>query len=334
MDPLSFAKKLIRIPSLSGHEAIVAEMLSDFLSKEGFSVHKILSEKGRPNIFAFLEKPEIVFCSHLDTVPPYMAFREDSNFLYGRGACDAKGGISAQLAAGLRLKAKGIKKIGFLYLVGEEVDHRGASDVSKKLSKRFSGMEAIVVGEPTENKLAIATKGIVKITLRSRGKAAHSAYPSLGYSAIHPLIETLSRIQQMTLDRDKVLGASTLNVGMIQGGVAANIFAPHAEAQILVRTVTKSQAVYEKIKRLCAPAVEMTLESTNDPIRLNTVKGFKTSVVSFNTDLPYLKKLSKKIFLFGPGSILNAHRPEEKILKKEILSAVEWYEKLVYSILK
>jgi len=306
------------------------EYLSKVLSKAGFRTRAIWTAKGRPNLLAYDKEPRILFCSHLDTVPPYVELREDKRYIYGRGACDTKGVMAAQIAAAIDLKAEGRSDIGFLYVVGEEVDHQGAIDVVKKYP--FKKAEAIIVGEPTENRLAVATKGIVKVILKSKGKAAHSAYPKLGKSAIHPLLEALVKVKDMKLPKHRVLGASTLNVGFIQGGVAANVFAAYAEAHVMVRTVTKSKPIYDKIKKICGSKVRVVLESMNDPVNLNSEKGFRKTIVSFNTDAPYLKKISKKLYLLGPGSILDAHRPDEKIAKKEIIQAVSIYKKLVTSI--
>lgn len=330
MDPIQLTKRLIRISSLTGQEAGMYEYLSRVLSKHGFRSRAIWTAKGRPNLLAYDREPKILFCSHLDTVPPYVGLREDKRYLYGRGACDTKGVIAAQIAAAIDLRAEGHRDIGFLYVVGEEVDHQGAIDVAKKYP--FKKAKAIIVGEPTENRLAVATKGIVKVILKSKGKAAHSAYPKLGKSAVHPLLDVLVKVKNMKLPKNRLMGASTLNVGYIQGGVAANVFAEYAEAHVMIRTVSKSKPIYEKIKKICGSKVRVVLESMNDPVQLNSEKGFRKTIVAFNTDAPYLKRIAQKLYLLGPGSILDAHRPDEKIAKKEILRAVSIYTKLVKSI--
>ncbi len=329
MTVFELSQKLINIQSLSGHEEPLFCFLSQLLTREGFAVKKIMTESHRPNLYAYMDKPRILFSSHMDTVPPYIPFHQDSKFLYGRGACDTKSIIAAQIVAGLRLKSQGVKDLGFLYVVGEEVDHQGARDCAEKIPQ----VEAIIMGEPTQNTLATGTKGIVKITLQAFGKAAHSAYPERGKSAIHALLETLFRIQNMPQEQSPFLGRSNLNIGVLKGGVAANVLAPEAQAQILVRTVGLSQRVYRQMKKLCLPHIKIQLESLNDPIRLDTMPGFKTSVVSFNTDLPYLKKKARKLFLLGPGSILDAHGPHEKISKKELLKSIGLYERLVKTLI-
>lgn len=328
LDPIALAKALVRISSLSGSEEKISIFLGKLLSKHGFKVKYFYSDSRRPNLFASIGKPGILFCSHLDTVPPFIAVREDSRYLYGRGACDAKGVIAAQIAAGLRLRSQGVA-VGFLYVVGEEVDHRGAIDVARKIPK----VEVIIVGEPTENHLAVATKGIIKVKLISKGRAAHSAYPSRGESAIDPLIRILSRIQKLRLPKTRGMGSTTLNIGIIRGGTAANIIADESSAEILVRTVTRSDSIFTQLKKQCEKGVKIELQSINDPVKLDNIEGFKTSVVSFNTDIPYLKHKAKKIFLLGPGSILDAHGLGEKIPKSEILKAVFLYERLAKSVI-
>lgn len=329
-DPISLTKALIRISSITGAEEKISRFLGKFLSKHGFKIKYIYSDSKRPNLFAYFShsEPKVLFCSHLDTVPPNIAIRHDSKYLYGRGACDAKGVIAAQIAAGLKLKSHGVA-VGFLYVVGEEVDHRGAIDVAGKIPR----VDAIIVGEPTENRLAVATKGMVKVKLFSKGRAAHSAYPSRGKSAIDPLVRTLSRIQKLKLPKTREMGSSTLNMGLIRGGTAANVIADEASAEILARTVTRSDSTFTQLKRQCEKGVSIELQGINDPIRLDKINGFKTSVVSFNTDIPYLRRKAKKVFLLGPGSILDAHGPDEKILKSEILEAVFLYEQLVKAII-
>src|SRR3989338_1882694 len=218
MNVFELSKQLIKIKSLSGHEEPMFQFLSKLLVREGFTVKKILSANHRPNLYAYLKRPRILFSSHMDTVPPYIPFHQDSKFLYGRGACDTKSIIAAQIVAGLKLKAQGVKDLGFLYVVGEEVDHRGAIDCASKIPK----VEALIMGEPTQNTLAVGTKGIVKVTLKAFGKAAHSAYPEKGKSAIHALLETLFRIQNMPQEQSPFLGRSNLKHGILKGSVAAN----------------------------------------------------------------------------------------------------------------
>ena len=250
MNPVALTKQLVRIPSVSGQEAGISQKLSQLLKKNGFRVRVIWSKGGRPNLFACLDVPQVIFCSHMDTVPPFLKWREDKKFIYGRGACDAKGVIAAQIASALRLKKQGLRSLVGLFGVGEGVDQLGAVDCARALSGALKEMKAVVVGEPTENKLAVAAKGIVKVTLTAQGKAAHSAYPAKGFSAIHPLIQTLWKIQSASWPCNRQAGATTMNVGRMEGGVAANIFAEQARAELLVRTVTPSRQIYKKMKTL------------------------------------------------------------------------------------
>lgn len=333
MNVFELTKTLVNIPSISGNENALFQKISEILKKEGFHIQKIEVQKGRPNLFAYIDKPRILFSSHLDTVPPFISFREDERFIYGRGACDAKGVIAAQMMAGFELKKKGYTNIGFLYVIGEEVDHSGA----KEVSKHIPNVKAIIMGEPTDNELAVGTKGILKIILNAKGNAAHSAYPHLGKSAIHLLLQALDRLQMLRFEKDHILGASTMNIGIIKGGIADNILAPEAFAHVLIRTSIPSKKVQKKIKKCFASStfknISIIIESMNDPIKLDHISGFPKKVVAFNTDLPYLNKKAKKLFLFGPGSILDAHTSYERISKKELQKGVEFYKKIVLRIM-
>lgn len=328
MHVFELTKQLIQIESITGNEAPVFHFLSDYLKSKGWKVKSFNSQKNRPNLFAYLDKPKFIFSSHMDTVPPYIPFKEDKDTIYGRGACDAKGIIAAQITAALELQKQGVQNIGLLYLVGEEVDHRGAIDAAKKIPK----VHSLIMGEPTENKMAVGTKGIIKLHIQAKGKAAHSAYPHLGLSAIHELLTILKRIQRIALPKDRFLGQTNLNIGMIHGGVAANVLAPEASCEILIRTVKKSRALFQKIKKLKSSGVRIHCTSMNDPIFLDTLPGFKKTVVAFNTDIPYLKSRTKNVYLLGPGSILNAHTAHEKISKKELLDAVRSYGEIIRSL--
>ncbi|OGQ17802.1 MAG: hypothetical protein A3B70_00565 [Deltaproteobacteria bacterium RIFCSPHIGHO2_02_FULL_40_11] len=323
MDVVELSKKLIQIPSLSGHEMPMFQSLKALFQKQGYYVKAIPTSKNRLNLFATKGSPKVLFCSHIDTVPPYVPLKETKTHLYGRGACDTKGVIAAQLVAGL-----GSAGVGFLYVVGEEVDHCGAIDASKKIPK----VDAMIIGEPTQNKLAQGTKGIVKVTLQAFGKAAHSAYPNLGHSAIHALLTALSKIQKLNFGHHPKLGAASLNIGVISGGVAANVFAPEASAQILVRTVYKSKKALSQIQKACGKKVKVKLQAMNDPITLSTLPGFQTDIVSFNTDIPYLMHRAKNCYLLGPGSILEAHHPKERISKGELYKGVALYRNLLQFI--
>ncbi len=274
------------------------------------------------------ETPDLVFSTHMDTVPPYIPFSEDAEFVYGRGVCDAKGILAAQVAAAEALRAAGFR-IGMLFLSGEERDSAGAK--AANLAPR--GNRFLINGEPTDNRLALASKGALRAAFKTTGKMAHSAYPELGESAVHKLVEVLGRVLQMPLPELDGIGPSTLNIGQIQGGYAPNVIADKAEAQVLVRTVTESGPVRTQLKEIAGDqaTVEFTLDTPF--VRLRAVEGLPTMVAKFSTDIPALSNWGEPLLL-GPGSIHVAHTPQEKLAKKELLEAVELYIKVAKQLLK
>jgi len=258
----------------------------------------------------------------MDTVPPYIPFSEDAEFLYGRGVCDAKGILAAQVAAAEALRAAGYK-IGMLFVSGEERDSAGA----KIANESPKGSRFLINGEPTDNRLALASKGALRAAFKSTGKLAHSAYPELGESAIHKLIEVLGKVLVMPLPELEGIGPSTLNIGQIQGGYAPNVVADKAEAQVLVRTVTDSGPVRDQLVAVAGDraTVEFTLDTPF--VRMRAIEGLPTMVAKFSTDIPALNNWGEPVLL-GPGSIHVAHTPHEKIAKKELLEAVNLYIKV------
>jgi len=263
----------------------------------------------------------------MDTVPPHIPFSEDEEFMYGRGVCDAKGIIAAQCAAAEELRAEGFR-IGLLFVSGEERDSAGAIVANE--SPR--GNRFLVNGEPTDNRLALASKGSLRCVIRATGKMAHSAYPELGESAIHKLIAVMTRLLAMELPVTEDVGPSTLNIGLIQGGRAPNVLADAAEAQVLIRLVGDSApiraAVLEAAEGLAD--VDFTLEIPF--VRLRAVEGLPTMIAKFTTDIPKLSKWGEPLLL-GPGSIHVAHTPNERLAKKELLEAVELYIKIAKQLL-
>jgi acetylornithine deacetylase len=333
LDPLRFTRELCEIESTTYHEGAVGDFLADFLAGRGWTVEKSSVEQpsenvagGGPrwNVYAGTagETPDLVFSTHMDTVPPYIPFSEDADYLYGRGVCDAKGILAAQVAAAEALRAAGYK-IGMLFLVGEERDSAGA--LAANLAPR--GSRFLINGEPTDNRLALASKGALRAAFKSSGKLAHSAYPELGESAIHKLVEVLGKVLAMPLPELEGIGPSTLNIGQIQGGYAPNVVADKAEAQVLVRTVTDSAPVRAQLLEVAGDlaSVEFTLDTPF--VRLRAIEGLPTMVAKFSTDIPALSNWGEPLLL-GPGSIHVAHTPHEKIAKKELLEAVDLYIKV------
>jgi acetylornithine deacetylase len=337
LDPILFTRQLCEIESTTYNEGAVGDFLADFLAKRGWYVEKTPIEQpkenlnGGPrwNVYAGKadETPDLVFSTHMDTVPPYIPFSEDADFLYGRGVCDAKGILAAQVAAAETLRAAGYK-IGLLFVSGEERDSAGAN-AANLVSK---GSRFLINGEPTDNRLALASKGALRAAFRSTGKMAHSAYPELGDSAVHKLVEVLAKVLAMPLAELEGIGPSTLNIGQIHGGHAPNVIADKAEAQVLVRTVTDSKQVRALLVEVAGDLAEVEFTLDTPFVRLRAVEGLPTMVAKFSTDIPQLSNWGEPLLL-GPGSIHVAHTPFEKIAKKELLESVDLYVRVAKQLL-
>jgi acetylornithine deacetylase len=337
LDPIGLTRQLCEIESTTYHEGAVGDFLAGFLAGRGWSVEKTPvpqpsenpTDDPRWNVYAgpTAASPDLVFSTHMDTVPPYIPFREDQEFLYGRGVSDAKGIIAAQIAAGEVLRTAGFR-IGLLFVSGEERDSAGA----KTANLAPKGSRYLINGEPTDNRLALASKGALRAVFRARGKMAHSAYPELGESAVHKLVEVLARLLALDLPVTEDVGPSTLNIGQIQGGYAPNVIADQAEAQVLVRLVGDSAPVRAALLKAAEglAAVDFTLEIPF--VRMRAVPGLPTMIAKFTTDIPQLSHWGEPLLL-GPGSIHVAHTPHEKLAKKELLDAVELYIQVVKQLL-
>lgn len=331
-DLIKYIRNLVDIPSVTGDEGALAGELQKDLTARGFAVEMQEAAPGRWNVYARdgSELPRVVLCTHLDTVPPFYASSEDEDYIYGRGSCDAKGVMSAMIFAATALRAQDVRDVGLLFVVGEEVDSLGALAANALESRA----KYVVVGEPTENKMASGHKGGFKIKLSATGKAAHSAYPQLGSSAIEKLLDVLATIRATDWGRSDVLGEATVNIGTISGGLAANVIPPDAEAEVFVRVVGKAAEVQKKLDALLAgkEAVSYDLVSASDAVFCETRDGFEVAPVSFGTDIPSLTEFGKPLLL-GPGSIHDAHTSGEKIGKQEATEAVEYYQRLVKDLL-
>jgi acetylornithine deacetylase len=328
---------LCEIESTTYYEGPVGDFLADYLARQGWEVEKTpVPQPGdsatsgpRWNVYAGIagKKPELVLSTHLDTVPPYISFREDDEFMYGRGVSDAKGIIAAQVAAAQQLRDAGFN-VAMLFVSGEERDSAGAK-VANQMSK---GSRFLINGEPTDNKLALASKGALRVSLKTTGKMAHSAYPELGESAVHKMIVLLDRLLKMEWPVDDYAGDTTLNVGQIHGGYAPNVIADHAEAQVLIRLVTDSAPVREKILEAAKGIAEVNFTLDLAFVRLKAVEGMPTMIAKFATDIPQLTNWGQPLLL-GPGSIHVAHTPYEKLAKKELLESVDMYVQLAKRLL-
>lgn len=340
VDPIQLTRQLVDIESTTYHEGRAGAFLYDFLEGERYQVERMpvsqpdriltpgAGEGERFNVYAALAGiiPDVVLSTHMDTVPPYFASREDDEFLYGRGTCDAKGIIAAQVAAADRLREAGVK-VGLLFVVGEERDSAGA----KEANLHPKGSKFLINGEPTDNRLALASKGALRVELRAKGKMAHSAYPELGESAINKLIEALHDVLAMPLPVEPEIGPSTLNIGLIEGGRAPNVIADKAEAHLLIRLVGPSEGIRQNILKVVGDRADISFSLDLPFVRMRKIDNLPTMVAKFTTDIPSLTAWGEP-FLLGPGSIHVAHTPDEKIAKKELLEAVDLYFNLASSL--
>jgi acetylornithine deacetylase len=324
MNVLELTGRLISIPSISGQEEEVANFIADYLRGAGFEVELQDAAEGRPNVYARRGDPDLVLSTHTDTVPPYVEFREDNEFIYGRGACDTKGIIAAMIKAAEALIEAKVNDFGLLFVVGEEAGSPGAH-AANRIPNRS---RYLINGEPTESKLALGSKGALRAILTATGRAAHSAYPEMGESAIEKLLDVLGDLRRVEFPRDATLGATTMNIGMIKGGVAGNVIPPEAEAELMIRVVTDNDSLKRIIEGVVGSRAEIDFTFACDPVFTERLDGFETTVVAFTTDIPQLGNWGKPL-LFGPGSILDAHTPHEKISKRELVAAVESYKQMV-----
>jgi len=274
------------------------------------------------------ETADVVLSTHMDTVPPFFGCTEDDENLYGRGTCDAKGIIAAQVAAADRLREAGVK-VGLLFVVGEERDSAGAAVANRNAR----GSRFLINGEPTDNRLALASKGALRVELKAKGKMAHSAYPELGESAIDKLVAALNDLIAMELPIEPEIGPSTLNIGLIEGGRAPNVIADKAEAHILIRLVGPAEETKERIVKTVGDRADVRFTLELPFVRMRKVGDLPTMVAKFTTDIPSLTEWGEP-FLLGPGSIHVAHTPNEKIAKKELLEAVDLYFNLASDLVK
>jgi acetylornithine deacetylase len=324
IDPISFARQLIDIPSTTDNEHDVAEFLLRELARLGYATRRQDVTESRFNVFASAGgAPRVVLNSHIDTVPPWFASREDDEFIYGRGACDTKGIIAAMIAAGETLRERGMNDFAFLFVVGEETDSIGAKSANIEFKDLKS--EYVLVGEPTESKFARASKGALTAFVRFDGVAGHSAYPERGDSAINKMVAAIAEINTKPWGDDELLGESTVNVGVVRGGEKPNVIAGSAECEMIFRLVAHPDEALEKLDALVRRhGGTITTARGNPPQHMVVPDGAPSSIVAFNTDVPHLGALGKPL-LFGPGSILDAHGADERIGKKELLEAVATY---------
>lgn len=330
MNPVDLTRLLIGIPSVSGEEAEISRFLARYLEGLGYRVELQAVADHRANLIAVAtKKPCFVFSTHLDTVSPYLELHEDQDFLYGRGACDAKGIIAAQIAAAESLRAEGFHSLGLLFLVDEERGSLGARAANKH--HLASSCHFLIDGEPTDNKLAIGSKGSLRAVIQAKGRAMHSAYSERNDSAIEKLLDALDKVRRIDWPQNDLLGKTTCHLGTLSGGTEANVVAAEARAGLQIRLVTDSQTVKQLLEHAISGLAEVEYLSVSEPVYLLSRSGFEPCVVRFTTDIPHLTNWGVPL-LMGPGSILDAHTEQERISKRHLVEAVDLYTKLVRSL--
>jgi acetylornithine deacetylase len=325
---LELTRALVDIDSTTGREGEVADAIARALRGLGYHVTEQPLDGGRRNVIATLGDPAVVLSTHFDCVPPFFPSRVEGGVLYGRGACDAKGILVAQIAAAERLRLAGETHVGLLFVAGEE---RG-SDGAKAANALAPGSRYLVNGEPTDNRLSAATRGVYRVKLTAKGRAAHSSMPHLGVSAIDKLIDALILARSVDWPEDALLGRTHYSVGLIKGGVAPNVISPEADAELMFRTVGPAEDVRARLDAELGSLVSIDEVLVVPPVRLTTLPGFETPVFSFTTDIPFLDRWGAPL-LIGPGSILVAHTADEHVAIADLERAVGLYEQIVRTLL-
>jgi acetylornithine deacetylase len=328
IDVVALAAELLAIPSSSYDEGPVVDFVSRRLIARGWNVSLQEVTPGRSNIWATRGGGVVTLSTHLDTVPPYFGPRLDNDWLYGRGSCDAKGIAAAMLAAADDLVASKEERFDLLFVLGEEK----GSDGARLANQLPATSKYLINGEPTESVLVSGAKGSLRVTVRTHGRAAHSAYPQLGKSALTPMLELLPKLQSLPLPADPILGATTINVGVMKAGGEANIIPAEAEAEMMIRLVGDKEPIQKMIEAWAAGVAEIEYGSHIPPQKFHTIPGYKTAPVAFTTDIPLLSRWGTPL-LFGPGSIHVAHTPDERIALRELRESVSTYVRLVRTLL-
>jgi acetylornithine deacetylase len=334
MDVIGLTRALVDIESITENEEAVGEYLFGLLSRmaegTGGTVQKLEVAPGRCNVLAWWgDAPTVTLSTHMDTVPPFFPSREDDTDVWGRGACDTKGIIASMIKASERLIATNTRNHALLFVVGEERNSAGAYAAAQDPR----GCRFIINGEPTENRLALGSKGCLRYEAIASGRMAHSAYPELGDSAIHKLIPILERLLQTDLPVDELLGPATMNIGTITGGRATNVIADYAKAEIMIRLIDTGETTDDIVRKAAGDSIEMKEVLRIPAVRLGSLEGFETTVVKYTTDIPAFGTAWGQPFLIGPGTIHVAHTTEERVPKAQLHQAVELYETMVRRLL-
>lgn len=334
MDVYQLTRALVDIESITGNEAPVASFLEGILqemaSEFNGQVERMEVEPGRFNLLATFDAPVVTLSTHLDTVPPFFPSREDGEYIWGRGACDVKGIIAAMVHAARQVLESGMRGVALLFVVGEERNSAGAYHAAR----HGRGSRYLINGEPTENRLALGSKGALRYELHASGRMAHSAYPELGDSAILKLLDALQKLRARPLPVDPVLGPSTLNIGILSGGRAPNVIPDQARAELMFRLVGDPEPLRELVRQSCEGLCEAREVLCIPAVHLGAAPGFETTVVAYTTDIPAFQGAWGQPFLLGPGTIHVAHTGEERVPKRQLAEAVGLYRNLVESLLR
>jgi acetylornithine deacetylase len=332
MNAFELTRALVDIESITENEERIGEVLFGHLAEMaaayGGQVERVPVEENRFNVFASWGNPVVTLSTHMDTVPPFFPSREDDQYIWGRGSCDTKGIIASMIFAVRELLAEGHRNIGMLFVVGEERNSTGAFAAARQPR----GSKFLINGEPTENKLALGSKGALRLEFTASGRMAHSAYPELGESAIEKLLDALNDVRRLKLPTDKILGPSTLNIGTIAGGRAPNVIPDHARAEVFIRLIDDGAATSKTVMQAVNGKVDVKEVLSVPAVRLGSLPGFETTVVAFTTDIPAFAGTWGRPYLLGPGSIHVAHTSEERIPKAEITAAIQIYKRMVKAL--
>ena len=333
MRVFELTRQLIDIESVTPNEYEVGEFLYAYLSRlaeryQG-TVERMPVEERRFNVLATFGEPRVTLSTHQDTVPPFIASREDEDNVWGRGACDVKGIIASMILAAERLLEQGTRNFALLFVVGEERNSAGAYEAAR----HPRGSRFLINGEPTSNRLALGSKGALRYEIAATGRMAHSAYPELGESAIEKLLDALAALRRLALPTDSILGPSTMNIGTIAGGRAPNVIPDHAKAEVMIRLVNDPASTKAAVVAACAGMAEAREILCIPAIHLESVPGIETTVVAYTTDIPAFGGQWGKPLLMGPGTIHVAHTSEERVPKKELIEAIDLYERVVKLLL-
>jgi acetylornithine deacetylase len=334
MNLFELTRALVDIESISDNEAHVGNYLFDHLAPiaaaHNGALERVEVEPNRFNVFAHWGDPVVTLSTHMDTVPPFFASREDDENIWGRGACDTKGIIASMIFAALDLLDEGVRNLGLLFVVGEERNSTGAYHAARD----GRGSKFLINGEPTENKLALGSKGALRMELVAHGRMAHSAYPELGESAIEKLLDVLAEVRRVPLPTDNILGPSTMNIGVISGGRAPNVIPDHAEAEIMIRLVDDGMSTRSGLERAVNGKVDVREVLAIPALHLGSLPGLETTIVSFTTDIPAFGNAWGSPYLIGPGTIHVAHTSEERVPKRQLLEAVQIYKQMIRQLLQ